>query len=99
MLRRNLASGRLRFTTSYQEAADHGDAHFLCVGTPQTRDGHAADLAYLNGAVEALAPLLRRQGLVVGKSTVPVGTAKTLAAKLASLAPAGPDPVLSWNPT
>jgi UDPglucose 6-dehydrogenase len=51
----------------------------------------------LNGAVEALALLLRRQCLVVGKSTVPIGTAKALTPKLASLAPAGPDAVLSWN--
>jgi nucleotide sugar dehydrogenase len=98
ILQRNLASGRLRFTSSYEEAAEHGDVHFLCVGTPQTQAGHAADLTHLNQAVGALAPLLHRQCLVVGKSTVPVGTAAALAQSLASQAPAGAKVVLAWNP-
>ncbi|MBO0820658.1 MAG: nucleotide sugar dehydrogenase [Nocardiopsaceae bacterium] len=98
LLRHNLDNGRLRFTTSYADAADHGDVHFLCVGTPQARDGQGADLGYLDQAVAALAPLLRRQCLVVGRSTVPVGTAAGLASRLAALAPAGRKAVLAWNP-
>ncbi|TDD80228.1 UDP-glucose/GDP-mannose dehydrogenase family protein [Actinomadura rubrisoli] len=98
LLRRGLASGRLRFTSSYAEAAEFGDVHFLCVGTPQKAGEYAADLSYVNGAVDALAPLLRRPCLLVGKSTVPVGTAERLAGTLARLAPAGGDAVLAWNP-
>ncbi|WP_131740083.1 UDP-glucose dehydrogenase family protein [Actinomadura roseirufa] len=98
MLRRGLASGRLRFTTSYGEAAGFGDVHFLCVGTPQKAGEYAADLTYVDAAVAALAPLLHRPCLVVGKSTVPVGTAARLAAALAGAAPAGGDAVLVWNP-
>ncbi|MBE1533756.1 UDP-glucose dehydrogenase family protein [Actinomadura algeriensis] len=98
VLRRNLENGRLRFTTSFRELADFGDVHFLCVGTPQKADAYAADLAFLDAAVEALAPLLRRPCLVVGKSTVPVGTAGRLGGTLAKLAPVGGDAVLAWNP-
>ncbi|GAA4064624.1 UDP-glucose/GDP-mannose dehydrogenase family protein [Actinomadura miaoliensis] len=98
ILRRNLAAGRLRFTTSYDEAADFGDVHFVCVGTPQKHGEYAADLTYVDAAIEELAPRLHRPCLVVGKSTVPVGTAARLAARLAELAPAGGDAVLAWNP-
>jgi UDPglucose 6-dehydrogenase len=98
LLRRNLAAGRLRFTTSYDEVAEFGDVHFLCVNTPQQRDGDAADLSYLHAAVDALAPRLRRDCLVVGKSTVPVGTAARLVDRLASQVPAGVVAELAWNP-
>ncbi|GAA4143084.1 UDP-glucose/GDP-mannose dehydrogenase family protein [Actinomadura keratinilytica] len=98
ILRRNLAAGRLRFTTSYAEAADFGDVHFVCVGTPQKHGEYAADLSYVDAAIEQLAPRLTRPCLVVGKSTVPVGTAARLAARLAELAPAGGDAALAWNP-
>jgi len=93
-----LASGRLRFTTSYAEAAEFGDVHFVCVGTPQRADSAAADLSHLRACVDALAPLLTRPCLVVGKSTVPVGTAAALAERVAQLAPAGPAAELAWNP-
>ncbi|HET9516271.1 MAG TPA: UDP-glucose/GDP-mannose dehydrogenase family protein [Actinoplanes sp.] len=76
LLRRNLASGRLRFTTSYAETADFADVHFICVGTPQRADGMGADLAYVEASVTGLAPHLTRKTLIVGKSTVPVGTAE-----------------------
>jgi UDPglucose 6-dehydrogenase len=76
LLRRNLATGRLRFTTSYEETADFGDVHFLCVGTPQRPGGAGADLSYVEAAVTALARHLTRKALIVGKSTVPVGTAQ-----------------------
>jgi UDPglucose 6-dehydrogenase len=98
LLEKQLASGRLRFTTDISEVAEFADVHFICVGTPQVNDGFAADLRYVNAAVESLAPLLTRACLVVGKSTVPSGTAKLLAAKLAELAPAGDDVELAWNP-
>ncbi|MWA06647.1 nucleotide sugar dehydrogenase [Actinomadura sp. LD22] len=98
VLRRGLDSGRLRFTTSYEEAAEFGDVHFLCVGTPQKTGEYAADLTYVDAAVGALAPLLHRPCLIVGKSTVPVGTAARLAGTVAESAPVGGDAVLAWNP-
>jgi UDPglucose 6-dehydrogenase len=96
LLKRGLDSGRLRFTTSFQEAADFGDVHFCCVGTPQGGAAGGADLSQLYGCIDALAPLLARPCLVVGKSTVPAGTAAGLAERLAGLA--GPDAELAWNP-
>ena len=90
--------GRLRFTTSFEEAADFGDVHFVCVGTPQQVDGLGANLDFVRGAVEALAVHLHRPALVVGKSTVPVGTAAALATLVRSLAPAGDEVELAWNP-
>lgn len=76
LLRQNLAAGRLRFGTSYEEAAAFGDVHFICVGTPQRGDGMGADLSYVEKAVVALAGSLTRKALIVGKSTVPAGTAE-----------------------
>lgn len=98
VLQRALASGRLRFTTSFAEAGAFGDVHFLCVGTPQTKGGVAADLSQVDGSVDALAPHLTRPTLVVGKSTVPVGTAARLTARLTERAPAGAEVQLAWNP-
>ncbi|MGI5118931.1 UDP-glucose dehydrogenase family protein [Marinactinospora thermotolerans] len=98
VLARNLAAGRLRFTTDYAEVAEFADVHFICVGTPQRADSNAADLSYLDAAVDALAPLLSRPTVVIGKSTVPVGTAARLAARLAGTAPAGADVELAWSP-
>ncbi len=98
MLAEGLSSGRLTFTSSYQRAAAFGDVHFLCVGTPQRRDGQGADLSQVEACMAGLAPGLTRPCLIVGKSTVPVGTAAGLAAKLAGLAPAGEAAELAWNP-
>ncbi|MEV0159329.1 UDP-glucose dehydrogenase family protein [Nonomuraea fuscirosea] len=98
VLRRGLESGRLRFTTSYEEVAAFGDVHFVCVGTPQKRGEYAADVTYMDNAIESLAPFLDRECLVVGKSTVPVGTAERMADKLTRLAPAGGQAELAWNP-
>ena len=92
VLQRALDSGRLRFTTSFAEAGSWADIHFLCTGTPQLPGSHAADLSQVHGAVRALAPHLRPGALVVGKSTVPVGTADTIAAMLAGSAD------VAWNP-
>lgn len=98
MLRKALDSGRLRFTTDLAEAGEFGDIHFVCVGTPQLQGSTAADLSYVEGVVGDLAPHLRRRALVVGKSTVPVGTAQRLTRMLQDQAPAGPDVELAWNP-
>ncbi|GGK65535.1 UDP-glucose 6-dehydrogenase [Sphaerisporangium melleum] len=98
LLQQGLASGKLRFTTSYEEAAEFGDVHFICVGTPQKKGEYAADVSYLDAVVESLAPHLTRECLVVGKSTVPVGTAQRLADKLVRLSPAGDAVELAWNP-
>ena len=97
LLRKNLDAGRLRFTNSYPEIADFADVHFLCVGTPQGLDG-AADLSYLHAAVDALSPHLTRPCLVVGKSTVPVGTARDLLDRMRRTAPAAGQVDLAWNP-
>jgi UDPglucose 6-dehydrogenase len=97
LLRKNLDAGRLRFTGSFAAVADFADVHFLCVGTPQAAGGHA-DLGYLDAAVDALAPHLTRKTLLVGKSTVPVGTARLLRARARAVAPAGGEVDLAWNP-
>jgi len=97
LLRKNLDSGRLRFTTSYPEVAESAQVHFLCVGTPQSGDG-GADLTYVQAATSALAPHLRDSCLVVGKSTVPPGTARQVMSLLRAAAPAGDKIDLAWNP-
>lgn len=89
LLRKHVDTGRLRFTTSYSEAGEFGDVHFLCVGTPQKRGEYAADLTYVDAAVASLTPHLREGATVVGKSTVPVGTAERLATHLDGHGPAG----------
>ena len=98
LLRSGLKTGRLSFSTSYPDAAAFGDVHFICVGTPQQAGSNAADLSQVHGCVDTLGPLLDRPCLVVGKSTVPVGTAAGLAARLSGLAPAGDGVELAWNP-
>jgi UDPglucose 6-dehydrogenase len=98
LLRRGVRSGRLRFTTSLPAAAQFGDVHFLCVGTPQQAGHPQADLSQLHACADALGPLLTRPCLVAGKSTTPVGTAAALATRLATLAPAGARAELAWNP-
>ncbi|MBX0299896.1 UDP-glucose/GDP-mannose dehydrogenase family protein [Cryobacterium sp. 1639] len=89
-----LASGRLRFSTDIAEAAG-AEVHFLAVGTPQQKGSYAADLTYVDAAVTALLPHLDAGDLVVGKSTVPVGTAARLAALIAE---SGSGASLAWNP-
>jgi UDPglucose 6-dehydrogenase len=99
LLRKNLDSGRLRFTDSFAEIGEFGDVHFVCVGTPQVKDGGGnADLSYVFGAVEALAPHLNRAALVIGKSTVPVGTSRQLIERLRAAAPAGDQVEYAFNP-
>jgi UDPglucose 6-dehydrogenase len=98
LLRRNLAAGRLRFTTSYQETADFGDVHFICVGTPQRADGMGADLSYVETSVTGLAQHLSRKALIVGKSTVPVGTAEWIEQLVGKHVPAELGVEVAWSP-
>ena len=98
ILTRNTRAGRLRFTTSLQEAADFADLHFVCVGTPQLASSMGADVSHVDAAIGSLAPHLTRLSYVIGKSTVPVGTAARLAEHLTTHAPAGDDAELVWNP-
>ena len=97
LLQKAMATGRLTFTTDYALAAD-ADVHFLCVGTPQRAGEFAADLRYVDAAFGELARHLHKPTLLVGKSTVPVGTAARLAEMARSVAPAGDDVMLAWNP-
>ncbi|MBD8139250.1 MULTISPECIES: UDP-glucose/GDP-mannose dehydrogenase family protein [unclassified Frigoribacterium] len=92
-LRRALDSGRLRFSTEPADAAG-SQVHFVAVGTPQTPGSDAADLTYVDAAVQGLLPHLADGDLVVGKSTVPVGTAS----RLADLVRASSGADLAWNP-
>ena len=94
LLEQEMKTGRLSFTTDFSAVKD-ADVHFVCVGTPQSKDGLAADLTYVKAAVAAIAPYLKDGSLVVGKSTVPVGTAQALRAELSTIAPQAD---LAWNP-
>ena len=98
LVRKGRETGRLRFTTSYDEVAAHADVHFVCVATPQLPGGLGADLSRVDAVVDRLAPRLDREVLVVGKSTVPVGTAARVRDRLQRLAPAGDSVHLAWNP-
>jgi UDPglucose 6-dehydrogenase len=97
-LQEALASGRLNFTTSLDEVAQFGDIHFVCVGTPQAIDSAAADLRYVDAAFSELAARITRKALLVGKSTVPIGTAARLTRMVADISPIGSELELAWNP-
>jgi UDPglucose 6-dehydrogenase len=94
LLSEQIKSGRLTFTNNVADLAD-ADVHFICVGTPQIKNGNAADLTYVNSALESIAKYVKPGGLVVGKSTVPVGTATKLRNRLLEL---NPKADLAWNP-
>ncbi|MFW2512252.1 UDP-glucose dehydrogenase family protein [Demequina sp. SO4-13] len=98
LLRKHVDSGRLRFTTDVREVAEFADVHFIGVGTPQLKGGYGADMSYVDAAIESLAPLLTRPAIILGKSTVPVGTAARLAERVRELAPVGDEAQLGWNP-
>ncbi len=98
MLTDNIAAGRLRFTTDYEMAADFADVHFLGVGTPQKKGEYAADLRHVNSVIDELVPRLTRSAVIVGKSTVPVGTAAALVDRARALSPTGVDVEIAWNP-
>jgi len=94
LLSEQIKSGRLTFTNNIADLAE-ADVHFICVGTPQVKNGNAADLTYVNSALESIAKFVKPGGLVVGKSTVPVGTATKLRNRLLEL---NPKVDLAWNP-
>ncbi|WP_137146630.1 UDP-glucose/GDP-mannose dehydrogenase family protein [Mycolicibacterium sp. CR10] len=98
MLKRNVDAGHLRFTTSYEEAAEFADTHFIAVATPQKQGEFAADLRCVDAVIETLAPLLTGPAVIFGKSTVPVGTAARLGARARELAPVGDAVEVAWNP-
>ncbi|HEY7010223.1 MAG TPA: UDP-glucose/GDP-mannose dehydrogenase family protein [Jatrophihabitantaceae bacterium] len=93
LLKKHVDTGALRFTTSIDAATEFADLHFICVGTPQKKKELAADLRYVDTAFSAVAASLRPGGTVVGKSTVPVGTAERLAETVN-----GAGGTLVWNP-
>ncbi len=94
LLKEQVASGRLKFSSDFSDAADC-DVHFICVGTPQVKDGLAADMTFVNASLEAVGAIVKNGALVVGKSTVPVGTAARLRARLLEI---NPQADLAWNP-
>ena len=98
LVRKNLATGRLRFTTDIDEVAEFGDVHFICVNTPTKPDSDSADLSQVESCVTTLAPRLRRECLVVGKSTVPVGTATWVQALLDRHSPTDVHAEVAWSP-
>lgn len=98
LLQKSLTAKKINFTTSWVDLVAQADVHFLCVGTPQSPESSAADLSQIQSAIRSLAPLLTRPCLVVGKSTVPVGTAQWISDYLIANSPAGDDVHLVWNP-
>jgi len=98
VLKSNVDVGRLRFTSSYEEAAEFANVHFIAVATPQKQGEFAADLKYVDAVIETLAPLLTAPAVIFGKSTVPVGTAARLGARARELAPVGGAVEVAWNP-
>ena len=94
LLQSELATGRLSFSSDLSAISDC-DVHFICVGTPQVADGLAADLSYVFSSLNAIAPIIKPGSLVVGKSTVPVGTAAKMREQLIAI---NPDTDLAWNP-
>lgn len=98
VLQANLSRGRLHFTTDYDEAADFAELHFLGVGTPQKKGEYGADLGHLHAVIDTLVPRLTGPAVIVGKSTVPVGTAADLGTRARGLAGPGVDLEVAWNP-
>ena len=94
LLQSELATGRLSFSSDLSAISDC-DVHFICVGTPQVADGLDADLSYVFSSLNAIAPIIKPGSLVVGKSTVPVGTAAKMREQLIAI---NPDADLAWNP-
>ncbi|MEU6973596.1 UDP-glucose/GDP-mannose dehydrogenase family protein [Kitasatospora aureofaciens] len=98
LLAKHTATGQLGFTTSYAEVAAFADIHFLGVGTPQQDGTGAYDLTHLHTAVRRLAPRLGDGALIIGKSTVPVGTVAKLRQTLDEHVRAGASVDLAWSP-
>ena len=100
VLRHALGTGRLTFVNDLAKGgppvdSDTPTVFFICVGTPQRRGEFAADTSYVEAAVTTLLPFVRPGDLVVGKSTVPVGTAVWVAEQVAR---AAPGTLVAWNP-
>jgi UDPglucose 6-dehydrogenase len=98
LIRTHVASGRLRFTTDLAEATALSDVHFICVGTPQQRGSNAANLSFVEEATKQVARSMTHDGVIVGKSTVPVGTGMRLRELIAAEVPGGIWAELVWNP-
>lgn len=98
ILLRQVEAGRVRFTTDYAEAAEFADLHFIGVGTPQRKGEFAADTSYVEDVVARLAPLLTRDAALIGKSTVPVGTAARLQQISDGAVRDGVRAEVVWNP-
>jgi UDPglucose 6-dehydrogenase len=98
LLERHTRSGRLTFSTELREATAFADVHFVCVGTPQEREGLAADLSAVHSVARGLATHAQRNLLIIGKSTVPVGTAQLLAEDLAARVAPDVTATVAWNP-
>ena len=94
LLQAEVGSGRLTFTTDFSAISDC-DVHFVCVGTPQKKDSLAADLTFVDASMKAVASHAKAGSLIVGKSTVPVGTADRLSGIIKEI---NPDIELAWNP-
>ena len=94
LVEKELQGGRLQFTNDFSDAEDC-EIHFICVGTPQRKDSLAADLQFVDSAIEMIGLVAKANSLIVGKSTVPVGTAERLAKRLSEL---NPNVELAWNP-
>src|SRR6201991_3027616 len=98
VLNRATNSGRLSFSSSYEEAADFADVFFVAVATPQKQGEYGADLQFVESVVATLALLLDKPAVIFGKSTVPVGTAARLGQLARDLSPAGEAVEVAWNP-
>ena len=101
VLKRNIEEGRLGFTTDYEEAAAFANVHFIGVGTPQQRGSYAADTTYVEAAIDSLVPHLEGDHVILGKSTVPVGTARALQERADAAVEAagkGANVEVAWNP-
>ncbi len=98
VLNRGISSGQLRFSSSYEEAADFADVFFVAVATPQKKGEYGADLQYVDSVITTLAPLLDKPAVILGKSTVPVGTAARLGEVARALSPAAGAVEVAWNP-
>ena len=94
LLQSALETGRLHFTTDANAAAD-ATVHFICVGTPQRKGENAADVTYVDSATDSILGVLKPRDVVVGKSTVPVGTATRLRDRVSNREPTAR---LMWNP-
>lgn len=98
LLQKHILGKRLRFTTSIEEAGDFGDVHFIAVGTPQEAGGAAADMTYVEAAVSGIASAATKNAVIVGKSTVPVGSARRLEKLAWQRKREGVQLDFAWNP-